>query len=90
VLDEVHIMQLAVAPMFRRQGLGSRLTRYILEKKRCESMRHVYSEVRVSKAAAQSLYSRLGFQMSGRRKNYYTSHTAECSGEDALMMRYDL
>jgi len=90
VLDEVHIMQLAVAPAFRRQGLGSQLTRYILDKKRREGMRHVWLEVRASNVAAQHLYTGLGFHTAGRRKDYYTPRSAGFPREDALMMRYDL
>jgi len=90
VLDEVHIMQLAVAPAFRRQGLGIRMTRYMLDKKRCEGLRHVWLEVRVSNAAAQRLYAGHGFRISGRRKNYYTPRSAGFPREDALVMRYDL
>jgi len=90
VLDDVHIMQLAVAPTFHRRGLGLRLTRYILDKKRCKGLRHVWLEVRASNVAAQRLYSGLGFHVSGTRKNYYTPNAAGPSREDALLMRYDL
>jgi len=90
VLDEVHIMQLAVAPTFRRQGLGIRLTRYILDKKQRESMRHVWLEVRASNVPAQHLYTGLGFRISGRRKDYYTPRSAGFPREDALVMHCDL
>ncbi len=90
VLDDVHIMQLAVVPAFRRRGLGLRLTRYILDKKHREGMHHVWLEVRASNVAAQRLYSGLGFRVSGTRKNYYTPNVAGSPREDALLMRYDL
>jgi len=90
VLDEVHIMQLAVAPTFRRQGLGVRLTQYILDKKHRKGMRHVWLEVRASNVAARHLYSGLGFHISGTRKRYYTPRSAGFPREDALVMRYDL
>jgi len=90
VLDEVHIMQLAVAPAFRRQGLGIRLTRYILDQKRREGLRHVWLEVRASNVAAQHLYTGLGFCISGRRKEYYTPNSTGFPREDALAMHYDL
>jgi len=90
VLDEVHIMQLAVAPAFRRQSLGVRMIRYVLDKKRCKGMRHVWLEVRASNMAAQALYAGLGFRISGTRKNYYTPRSAGFPREDALVMRYDL
>ncbi len=90
MLDEVHIMQLAVAPAFRRQGLGVQLTRYILNKKRREGMHYVLLEVRASNMAAQHLYIGLGFRISGIRKDYYTPRSAGFPREDALVMRYDL
>jgi len=90
VLDEVHIMQLAVAPAFRRRGLGVRLTRHILDQKRYEGLRHVWLEVRASNAVAQHLYIGLGFRISGARRNYYTSNAIGFSREDALLMHYDL
>jgi len=90
VLDEVHVMQLAVAPAFRRQGLGARLTRYILDKKHRKGMRRIWLEVRASNMAAQHLYTGLGFRSAGRRKDYYAPRSSEFSREDALVMRYDL
>jgi len=90
VLDEVHIMQLAVSPALRRQGLGIRFTRYILDKKRREGMRHIWLEVRASNVAAQHLYTSLGFHISGTRKDYYTPRSAEFPREDALVMYCDL
>jgi len=90
VLDEVHIMQLAVTPAFRRHGLGVRLTRYVLDKKHREGMRRVWLEVRASNVAAQQLYTGLGFHVSGTRKDYYTPRSAGFPREDALVMCYDL
>jgi len=90
VMDEMHIMQLAVAPAFRRQGLATRLMRHILEHKRCSGMRLAWLEVRPSNTAAQRLYTRLGFRIIGTRKNYYTPQSAGSPHEDALVMRCDL
>jgi len=86
VLDEVHILQLAVAPGFRRKGLASRLMRHVLEKKYREGLRHVWLEVRASNRVAQRLYAGLGFVIASRRKNYYAPHPPEFLREDALVM----
>ena len=90
ILDEVHIMQLAVAPAFRRMGLASRLTAHVIEKKRREGLHFIWLEVRASNIAAQKLYTGLGFRISGRRKNYYTPRSAGACREDPLVMRFDL
>ncbi len=86
VLDEVHILQLAVAPAFRRKGLASLLMRYVLEKKYREGLRHAWLEVRASNRAAQQLYAGLGFIIASRRKNYYAPQPPEFLREDALVM----
>ncbi len=89
VLDEVHIMQVAVVPDLRRQGLASRLIRRVLEAKRKAGMRYAWLEVRASNIAAQRLYASLGFRVSDRRKAYYTPHSTGDSREDALVMCFD-
>ena len=83
ILDEVHIMQVAVAPDCRRRGVASQLTAYLL---RCKAaMSVVLLEVRASNAAARKLYAKFGFRENGVRKKYYA---ADASGlcEDAILM----
>ena len=45
----------------------------------------IFLEVRETNRAAYQLYSKIGFQEIGRRKNYYSEPV-----EDALMMKHDL
>ena len=89
VLDEVHIMQIAVAPEFRSKGLGRRLMQYELERKRKIGMASMHLEVRASNLAAQKLYASLGFQQVGRRIDYYTPVEGQ-PAEDALLMSFRL
>jgi len=89
VLDEVHIMQVAVAPQFRRQGLGSRLMQHEVERKRKAGMSQMLLEVRDSNRAAQQLYISLGFQIVGRRDGYYAP-LENHPPEDALLMSFSL
>lgn len=89
VLDEVHIMQLAVAPQFQRQGLGSRMMRYEIERKRTAGMKKILLEVRASNRAAQKLYTSLGFKNDGCRESYYASVDG-LPPEDALLMSFEL
>jgi len=79
--DEVHINNVAVAHRFRRRGIGAALLGRVLKEGRALGARSALLEVRAGNAAAQALYSRLGFVMVGLRKAYYTDPP-----EDALVM----
>ncbi|MEE3329209.1 MAG: ribosomal protein S18-alanine N-acetyltransferase [Myxococcota bacterium] len=80
VVGEVEILDVAVAEDFRRRGLGRSLLSSLLARAREESATRVLLEVRASNQAAQSLYSKHGFVVEGRRARYYPD------GEDALLM----
>lgn len=79
VADEFHIINLAVAPQVRKQGIGKSLLRYALEN--AEGCVWARLEVRRSNWIAQALYRKLGFQEIGIRKQYYTDEN-----EDAIVM----
>jgi ribosomal-protein-alanine N-acetyltransferase len=81
VADEMEILNLAVDPEARRQGIAERLVAHTIEEvKRADVMR-VYLEVRESNSGARAFYSAKGFAEQGRRKNYYSQ-----PGEDALVL----
>lgn len=82
LLDEAHIMNVAVAPHGRGKGVGELLMRQVLDDSRTGGADFVSLEVRVSNDAAISLYKKIGFLEVGRRKKYYEN------GEDALLMEY--
>lgn len=85
ILDEIHITKLTVATVHRGRGLGQAVMRF-LERHGWEiGGRTVRLEVRASNAVARRLYSQLGYQETGVRKNYYTT-----SREDAIVMVKDL
>ena len=82
VLDGSDMMNIAVHPDYRKQGIGTGL---ILELIRELSLRGSHSlmlEVRTSNEQAISVYSKLGFSEIGRRRNYYRNPK-----EDALILR---
>lgn len=81
VAPEVEIANLAVSPQWRKQGIGRALMEEGIRLMRGEGCDRFYLEVRESNHAAQSLYGRLGFVWTGRRKRYYQNPT-----EDALLM----
>ncbi len=83
--EEMEILNLAVTPARRRQGLGSRLLGLVLQIGRNMGIEHVLLEVRESNVAARSLYAGLGFRQVGVRRRYYPDN-----GEDALLLRLEL
>jgi ribosomal-protein-alanine acetyltransferase len=82
--DEGEILNLAVAPAGRRNGLGRALVRYILGALTARGVRQVYLEVRESNAPARALYAAHGFKEVGRRNQYYRRPV-----EDAIVLRLD-
>lgn len=89
VLDEVHIMQIAVDPELRRAGLGRRLMQYEIQRKREAGMASMHLEVRASNRGAQRLYTSLGFEIVGQRNGYYAPREGR-PAEDAMLMRFHL
>jgi ribosomal-protein-alanine N-acetyltransferase len=83
-VDAWHIMNVAVHPESRRQGVASRLLDELFELTSGDPRRGYTLEVRVSNATAIALYERFGFEPSGIRRGYYTDNR-----EDALIMWKD-
>ena len=81
ILDEAHIMTLAVREDGRRRGLGTRLLLELIEASEKMGARFFTLEVRKSNREAIELYARFGFQIMGERKNYYLDNM-----ENALIM----
>ncbi|MDP2167183.1 MAG: ribosomal protein S18-alanine N-acetyltransferase [Thermodesulfovibrionales bacterium] len=79
--DEGHILNLAVRPDMRRQGIGQALALKVVGELRKSACRCIYLEVRASNHEAKKLYEKLGFLVTGTRKAYY-----EAPKEDALAM----
>ncbi|HTQ03343.1 MAG TPA: ribosomal protein S18-alanine N-acetyltransferase [Polyangiaceae bacterium] len=83
--DEVHLLDLAVDPAFRRRGAGRALLRAVIDGGRAAGGTRVLLEVRRSNEAALGLYAGAGFCELDVRRAYYADN-----GEDALVMRLDL
>jgi ribosomal-protein-alanine N-acetyltransferase len=76
VLDEVHIINMAVHPDYRGQDVGKRLMQNVLNDEDV-----FFLEVRISNEKAKSIYEKYGFKVINIRKGYYAD------GEDAYVMR---
>lgn len=81
-LDEAEILNLAVAPGRRRDGVGSTLLDSVVDSAARDGVRTFYLEVRESNHPARRLYERHGFAAVGRRRGYYQRPV-----EDALILQ---
>jgi ribosomal-protein-alanine N-acetyltransferase len=77
-----HLMNVAVDPERRRQGIATTLINRLFEEGGALSPYTL--EVRVSNRDAIAMYERFGFRSAGVRRSYYHDN-----GEDALIMWYE-
>lgn len=81
IREDVQVNNIAVHPDFRGKGIGEALMRHVIDRVRKNGATFMTLEVRLSNAAAVTLYKKLGFDILGTRKNYYTN-----PDEDAFLM----
>ena len=82
VLGETDMMNIAVHPDYRKQGIGTGLILALIRELSSRGSHSLMLEVRASNEQAISVYSKLGFSEIGRRRNYYRNPK-----EDALILR---
>lgn len=85
VMGESDMMNIAVCPDWRRQGIAAGLIVGLIGALKLRGSHSLTLEVRPSNEAAKALYEKLGFTQVGRRKNYYRNPK-----EDALILRKEL
>ena len=81
IVDEAHITLLAIHPDYRRQGLGQLLLLELLKDAISRNLAWATLEVNENNSTAVNLYKKYGFQIAGKRKNYY-----QPAGDDALVL----
>lgn len=86
-LDEVHLLDISIAKVHQRRGLGRKLLGTMLALARGNKFKRVLLEVRQSNAAAIALYRGAGFVQIGVRRGYYPATNGR---EDAIVMEYKL
>ncbi len=84
VADEGELLHVGVDRKHMKKGAASFMMEFMLEKGRESGILNWYLEVRQSNAAACNLYKKFGFEIIGRRKDYYKTTDGH---EDALLMR---
>ena len=83
-VEEMHLLNITVAPAAQRQGHARVLMAALVEQSRARAARQLWLEVRLGNAVARAVYERLGFVQVGVRKNYYPA--AFGRREDAIVM----
>ncbi len=78
---EAHVSTIAVHPEWRGKGLGEVLLNGLLNRALSLAAEYSVLEVRVGNTSAQALYVKYGYEIIGRRKNYYRDNN-----EDAFLM----
>jgi len=84
---EAHLLNLTIAPSWRRHGLGRDLLDHCLARACDHQADSLFLEVRTSNAAAIALYHGSGFVDLAVRSNYYPARVGR---EDALIMKKEL
>ncbi len=87
-VQEVHLLNITVAPEFQRQGWACVMLDALCVWSRGRGAQMLWLEVRKSNTRAAEVYRRYGFQLVGERKNYYPAHMGQ--REDALVMSLKL
>ena len=83
-VDEVHLLNLTVAPQFQRQGWSLMLLETLALWARGQGAEWLWLEVRAGNLRAQAVYERFGFKQVGMRPRYYPA--ANGTREDAVVM----
>jgi ribosomal-protein-alanine N-acetyltransferase len=81
IVDDAHVATIAIDPEYRREGIGKRLLAHALRQMIRDGARSSFLEVRESNLAAQEMYRKFGFEVTGRRRRYYRDND-----EDAILM----
>jgi ribosomal-protein-alanine N-acetyltransferase len=87
-VDEVHLLNLTVAPRQQGEGWGRVMLDALALWARGQGAQWLWLEVRVSNARAQRIYESHGYRRVGERKGYYP--VAHGKREDAVVMSLKL
>ncbi len=80
---EAHVLNLAIAKRWQRQGRGRKLMQHLIKVAREYGAETMFLEVRPSNLGARALYEDVGFTEIAVRRHYYPAHDGR---EDAVLM----
>lgn len=83
IVDEAHLLNIAVEPTQQKQGIGKVLLDDVLVNSQQKKASTIFLEVRESNQRAIQLYQAAGFNEIGLRKNYYPTANGK---ENAVIM----
>jgi [ribosomal protein S18]-alanine N-acetyltransferase len=83
-VDEMHLLNLTVAPAQQRRGFSRVLLDALENQCRSRGIGNLWLEVRASNHPARQLYARRGFAEVGLRRGYYPAGLGQ--REDAIVM----
>jgi ribosomal-protein-alanine N-acetyltransferase len=81
IAGESHLLNIAVDPARKREGIGRALLSECIRRASRAGASLIFLEVRAGNEAAKRLYRSMGFAVRGIRKGYYTD-----TGEDAVIL----
>ena len=87
-VDEVHLLNITVAPQWQRQGWGRTMLDAVARWAGSVGARWLWLEVRISNQRAIDVYESHGYRRVGERKGYYPA--ADGQREDAIVMSLPL
>ncbi len=87
-VQEVHLLNITVAPAFQGQGYGVLMLDALALWARSRHAQWLWLEVRVSNTRAMQVYERYGYARVGERKNYYPADHGQ--REHAVVMSLKL
>lgn len=87
-VEEVHLLNVTVAPAMQRKGWGRVLMDGLILWSRGQQAHSLWLEVRESNTGARALYESMGFRSAGLRKDYYPA--GQGRREHAVVMQLSL
>ena len=87
-VDEVHLLNITVAPGYQRQGWARVMLDALALWSRGQGAQWLWLEVRMSNARAQRIYEQHGYRRVGERRSYYPAGHGR--REDAVVMSLKL
>ncbi|MBK7300252.1 MAG: ribosomal protein S18-alanine N-acetyltransferase [Moraxellaceae bacterium] len=83
IVDEAHLLNIAVDPTQQKQGIGRMLLDNVQQQAIAKKANTIFLELRATNQRALALYQMAGFNEIGLRKNYYPAAQGK---EDAVIM----